>query len=257
MVIYRCERCKNIFYKKSNYDKHLERKYPCMKVDVIFECDYCDNRFETKGLLNKHMKDRCTKKKDMSNMEELEKLKIEMKKLKELFENQPKQNIINNTNNTTNINNTINTQFIVNFGKEDIDKLSRQDKIEILMSSYNCIYKCFTKVNLNPKIPEQMNIYIPDLKSSYGYKFVNNDFIIVKMNKLLLELLQNRANDVRDIMEQNNELGVASKYLDRCQDRLIHIDTENEKHIEELKEEVKIGLYNFRKCIIENKNKNK
>jgi frataxin-like iron-binding protein CyaY len=100
-----------------------------------------------------------------------------------------------------------------------------------------------------------MNIYIPDLKGGHAFKYHNGEFIAVNMQDILIELLENRANDVRDIMEQNNELGVADKYLERCTNRLEHIDTENKKEIKNLKKEVKLQLFNSKNKILENKNK--
>lgn len=281
MVIYTCNKCRMVFNKKSNYSKHLERKYSCSNINNIFTCEYCNYECETIGLLNKHLKDRCKIKKDLEDdtnqvYEDKNKFKMleeELKMLKEMLKehfnnttnshnNTTNTNSTDNSYNTTNSNNTlnnitnnINNNYIVNFGKEDIDRLSKQDKIDILKSSYGCIIKCLQLVNLNPLIPEQMNVYIADLKSKHSYKYEEDDFKATNTNELLVEILQNRANDVRDLIDQNDELGVENKYIERCGKRIGHIDNENIIEIDKVKNEARYKIFNSKKMILENKNK--
>jgi len=113
MIEYKCTRCGKLFNKKSNYDCHINRKYPCKsnqlnKSDGIqneskriqneskgiqnelkngtigskkYKCLYCNINYSTNSNMNKHMK-KCKIKIEQDNQKEnlLQKLIDEMKK---------------------------------------------------------------------------------------------------------------------------------------------------------------------------------
>jgi hypothetical protein len=285
MVYYTCQNCGTIFDKKSHYDKHLERKFPCVSLSFVFTCSYCGVDFDTQGLLNKHYT-RCKKKQEVADndsVKELEKAKQEIIQLKDKLaqSNINTSNIlsgnnsgnnsgthngnnndlstnynINNTNNNT-INNTINNQniMIVSFGKEDINRLSKREKREILNSSYAAIYNCAKKMNFNPNIPEQNNIFITNPKAEFAYKFDQQKFIALTTNDLLAELIHHRSSDVRELMEQNDELKVAQVKIDRVTNLLNIIDEEKPETMANLKKELKLTLFNDNELALENKQK--
>lgn len=70
MTIYVCPRCQRTFDRKSNYDQHLRRKYPCLirtdKTKISSEknndeylCVDCGHNFSSVSNLNKHQKSHC------------------------------------------------------------------------------------------------------------------------------------------------------------------------------------------------------
>ena len=85
MVEYKCERCNKIFFKKSQFIYHSNRKNPCKEIlpkenssDLLdqldqldltdsnaeykinsLECQYCHSTFSQKSSLGRHIKDRC------------------------------------------------------------------------------------------------------------------------------------------------------------------------------------------------------
>jgi hypothetical protein len=163
-----------------------------------------------------------------------------------------------NSNNTTNITNqTINNNkfMIVNFGKEDIDRLTLHDKREILNSSYGAILKCAMKINFNPEIPEQNNIFITNPKSDYAYKYDNGKFVAIKTNDLLDELIHHRMNDVRELVDQNDTLKIGNNKIERVNDLLNNIDEEKLDNINNLKKDLKLTLFNENDIAIDNKKK--
>jgi hypothetical protein len=76
--------------------------------------------------------------------------------------------IINNTTNiTTNtLNNNITNNIVINsFGKENLSHLTKRDIIEMLEQGFNCDLEYISKVHQNPKIPQNHNIVISNLRS--------------------------------------------------------------------------------------------
>jgi hypothetical protein len=280
MVNYQCIKCKKVYTKKSTYDKHLERKYSCVVDEKILNCEYCGFECNREGLLNKHIKYNCFIKKDLENeiqKKELNVLKEEIQHLKSILNNQISTSTINNdnSNNTSNTSNTANTinsnnntanitsnqtinhnkLTIVNFGKEDIDKLSDDDKKEILNSCYGAILRCAKKVNFNPEFPEQRNVFLTNPKSSVAYKYDANKYQAIETNDLLNKIIYHRASDVRDLVEQNDVLKISESKIERVNKLLTNIDNEKKEDIEYIKKDLRMILFNENEQALENKKK--
>ena len=64
MPKYCCNKCNKEYNKKSNYDKHINKKYDCTKNDNIDNlCKICNKKFVNKYVLQKHVNDnKCSQK---------------------------------------------------------------------------------------------------------------------------------------------------------------------------------------------------
>jgi hypothetical protein len=118
MIVYKCQYCGKIFgNKKDHYDRHLNRKKPCVKIlDIISEiapenppikqetdnnkpkemfCQFCNLTFTRNFSLNRHLQGRCkvNKASKLKNMKE-DKLNLELvnKKIEETIDD--KMNLI-------------------------------------------------------------------------------------------------------------------------------------------------------------------
>ena len=153
MVEHKCDRCGKIFKHKTNFKRHLNRKYPCTQIihnrtqthteksetcddleessytvrtqtneKVKHGCKWCKYLFSQKSSLTRHINKYCKIKKDIDNeekriylelLEDMSNMKSEMEKLK----NENNQLKINNSqinSNNTNITNIQNNNMNVN-----------------------------------------------------------------------------------------------------------------------------------------------
>jgi hypothetical protein len=283
MVKYQCIKCKKEYTKKSTYENHLERKYSCVSMDNVYSCEYCGYQCEREWILNRHIKYGCSIKKDIDRSyetecnlinldvkkDEIRELKEKIKQLEELImihrpnitntnSNNTSKSTMINSNNTANItsNQTINNKLtIVNFGKENIDKLSDDDKKEILNSCYGAILRCAKKVNFNPEFPEQRNIFLTNPKAEFAYKYEMNKYEAIETNDLLDQIIYHRASDVRDLIEQNDVLKIADSKIERVNKLLKNIDNEKKEDIAYIKKDLRLILFNENMNALANKKK--
>jgi hypothetical protein len=210
---------------------------------------------------------------------EIQKLKLELKKTQDInyklsskksnatkknqidnSTNNNSNNTINNTtNNSNNItnsnnnsNNTTNLISIVNFGNESIAKLTAKDKKEILENCLFSIVKCVEKVHFNDAIPEQQNSYITGLKSEFGYKFIDGKFIATDIDDLIDTIIENRKEDVREILENRKDMRISKLTIDKIEDLLDKLDS-NEGDLEYIRKEIRLLLFNNKDKVINNK----
>jgi hypothetical protein len=276
MVVYICEGCGKECDHKGNLLSHLSKKKSCtddpkpfvyIQESNEYFCKYCYCLVGTLQGIYKHTKSYCEHRPDSLKIEskkkELEKLKLESmvieKELVEIENNSVNQlgdnnanhsyNTINNTtNNTTNINQPV---FFVNFGNENVNKLSRDDRKEILSSCMLSLLKCVEKVHCNPKIPEQNNVYISNHKLKKFWKYTNGKFCVTNSAILLDELINNRANDIRYMIQNRGDIKIPEKTITRINDLLDSLDNGHEERIENIKDEIHYILYNNRHMAID------
>ena len=158
---------------------------------------------------------------------------------------------IQNSNITTNVQNNIK---ILAYKNTDLSHLTDKDYLFCLNRSNMCIPHLIKKIHLNPKKPENHNIYISNIKNKYimiydGYKWnlQNQDDTLnelIDKNEFLLEQkleewLEN-GKDYPEIMRKFN------RYLEKKEEDMV---------LNKIKEEIRLILYNNNKLILENNDK--
>lgn len=224
MVEHICKRCKTIYDNKTAYVRHINKKKKCKinkssskinKKNHRYHCRTCKKDYSGKAALMQHKKTKLHK----TNINKPKKVKSNKDSLKDtnkglIAGSQNKQTQINNSGNTT-----INNYYISLFSGEEINKLTTQDKLDILsFSNDNPIIKIIVKTNLNPELPEYHNVGYVDLKSGHGFIFNGKTWQKKEIRSIMNELLNYKRRDLVKIHKQ------VSKYL----------STENNKNINEI-----------------------
>jgi hypothetical protein len=198
-------------------------------------CEYCNKEFNTRQAKSKHKK-KCNKiennkiqlleeqnKQFAQTINELkaqvamilkEKGKIHHKTLQKI------NNQLNNTNNGTIINNTY-----VKFGNLDYEKVLNKNQIKNILNKHcKCLEESIKQIHYNDELPEYNNIFITNMKDDIGYVFNGKQFISVRKNEMLNELIDTHVNEINLSFEKNknkmNEYYVTKieKFLDMLND---------------------------------------
>ena len=258
---FECPDCKKGFTTKQNKNKHIKND-TCKKTK--HQCKYCKKYYATSSGMYRHVRDACKVKKD--NDEKKEEIYNQLLLLQEenkLLKNQLKQSnkIINKTinnknktiNNINNINNgTINNNIIlVGYGKEDMSKIDHKEILKGLRNGFYSTVKLTDTIHFNPKYPEYHNIYISNIKDKYGMMYDGKDWTLVPKAELIDKIYDNKKNYIEENVEEfYDSLSLSRK---RALERWFDTDEEHEK-IKEIKEKIKLLLYNKRHIVLNSKN---
>jgi hypothetical protein len=277
MVVYECDKCNKTFSQKSHYIRH-NKKRPCDTLTKIINnvipvyenkvtniCIYCQHSFSTKTNLVVHMKKNCKeiKRQELIRHEIFIKLKNEQllneenkelrKKIKSMENEKLKGKLnklthdicIKNSHYTTNshntTHNTINNVVLIGYGKEDFAKISDKKIKQIFNKGYMSCVGLTDEIHFNPKYPEYHNVYISSMKDKYAMMYNGTEWKLVGKN----ELVDSIYDDKKDFIEEN--------IRDFCESltgskktaifNWLKMDDDDDK-IKEIKEEIKLLLYN-------------
>lgn len=159
-------------------------------------------------------------------------------------------NTNNNTTNTINNNVTINADnvILVEFGKEDLDRFSSIDKLNILKKGLSITPTYIEKVHLNPKYPEYHNVCIPNKKDNYGLVYQNQDWELRKIRDIQDDMFEQILTFIRFNKDKynHNEIPhkILSTYCDLGEDC---VNKEDRDRFNMIYDDMKLQLINGRK----------
>lgn len=219
------------------------------------KCPYCENNFTQKNNLYRHVKLRCPVRKEQERLQEeaVKKLASEkdhiLKKLQEEIEELKKRPVkvtnISNVGNTVGntVKNTINNNVaIVDCGKEDIKKLDKEKIADALRRGFFSTKFLIDETHFNPDHPEYHNVYISNIKDKYGF-IHEGEWKIMMKDDIIDKVFTNKKVFI------SMNMGEYKEYLTTSQANALRrfLDTdESHKKITEVKEEIKMLLYNKR-----------
>ena len=232
---FQCKYCNRCFKFKQGMYRHI--KYTCKKnADEDFQ--------ELARLLNEKDKQLTIKDKQMDKQLALRDKKMEMmqKQIDKLTSKLQIQNV--NQGLIHNGNNTINIQ-ILNHRDTDYSHLTPKDYISCIHDCNKCVKTLIEKVHFNTNKPENMNIYLSNIKGKYLMIYKDNAWQI-----------QDKKAQV-DVLYDNNEV-VLETWYDEYKEKYPDIITSFQRYLQNrdedemlnnIKEEILVMLYNKRKMI--------
>ena len=244
--INKCKYCDKVFKHQSSLCKHI--KYTCKKnADEDFQ--------ELARLLNEKDKQLTLKDEQMNNQLALKdkqmdkqlalrdkKMEMMQKQIDKLTNKLQIQNI--NQGNIQNTNNTINIQ-VLNHSDTDYSHLTPTDYISCIKDCNKCVKSLIEKVHFNANKPENMNIYLSNIKGKYLMVYKDNSWQI-QDKKLQIDDLY----DYNEFVLENWYDEYKEKYpsiIDSFQKYLQNRD--GDEVLNNIKEEILVMLYNKRKSI--------
>lgn len=272
MTVYTCECCNFTTNNKTKYKRHLDTK----KHQYMFKsyektkseeeertCKYCMKCFKYKQGLYRHMKYYC-KKNDDEDLKELVRLMNEQlaQKSKELEEEKNKyfkekernSKMIKKLADKLQINMVVNNHIrLLNYNDTDLSHLTTTDYIKAINCVNYAIPSMVKMIHFNPNKPENMNIYIPNIKDKYVVLFKENTWQIQPRNKGVENLMDDKYNILREWYDENMR-DVSEEQYERLKSNFERFDAniENENVRKNIMNEITMFLYNQRNLIIKN-----
>ena len=282
MPIYTCSQCHFSTHIKTHYINHLQtnkhlkykKSHPKVtpkspfshpKVTIFdkkdtssFQCHYCLKRFKYKQGMYRHIKYTCKKNED-EDLKELARLLNEQleeknqqietiqtnmqKQIDKLTNKLQIQNMNHNINNGT-INNTVNIKLLSHMDT-DYSHLTPNDYMKCFGDYHTCVKTLIEKVHFNKDKPENMNIYISNIKGNYIMIYTENGWQIEK-----------RKKQIDDLYEYNEM--VLETWYDEYKENYPHIIESFQRYLKnrdgdhllnKVKEDILLMLYNKRGLI--------
>jgi len=223
------------------------------------QCKYCGKIYKYRSGLSKHIKYTCKKNKD-EDFKELARLlnesqkqigskdkqiEIMQKQIDKLINKLQIQSINNgNINNGSIINNTMNIQLL-NHKDTDYSHLTPKDYITCIKDCNHCVKALIEKVHFNTEKPENMNIYLSNIKGKYIMIYKDNEWQI-----------QDKKTQVDDLYDYN-EFVLENWYDEFVEKHPVIIESfktylknrDSNTLLNNVKEEILVMLYNKRRMI--------
>jgi hypothetical protein len=234
MSEYTCNKCKKSFKQKGHLLNHLNKKKPCKdinsennvcnNIEIVIKkhtCTLCQKSFTRETSLKRHLLNSCK--------ENEYKIILLEEKINNLTEIMIKiaddKKIINNINNgtidnSTNIANQVtsnitNTNIKIEFGKEDLNKISNDFFIKTLLNSTGALIpsKIIEGIHFNPELKEFMNVFISDLSRNKAMIFNGADWNIANADEIVdvlydraIIFCENRNEEMHEKIEKNDKI---------------------------------------------------
>ena len=146
---------------------------------------------------------------------------------------------INNSFNTTNIQNIT----LLAYKDTDLSHLTEKDYISCVKQVNFCVKNLIEKIHFNPEKPENMNIYISNLKDKYMMIYENETWNI-KNKKELDYIYEEKEMMIEQWMEEQHKYPELKEKFERYIN-----NKENDDTLNMIKEEIKLMMYNKKKLI--------
>jgi len=204
-----------------------------------YKCTYCNKNFKMRQYRWKH-EQKCKSKEETTKIQQLEETIKEMKEQFALILQEKgkvhhktlkkiNNQLTNNTNNG-NINNgqIINNTF-VKFGDVDYQRILDNKQVKhILNQQFMSLEESIKLVHFNKDLPEYNNVFITNMRDDIGYIFNGKEFISIKKNEMLNELIDSHVKEINLSLEKHkNKLN--EKYVTRLEKFLDMLNDDDTK----------------------------
>ena len=257
---YRCSTCDRRFDFKSEYDRHMSNKYPCVKKGgARYTCDVCDERFDLRTRYNQHMR-------TQRHMRKVEAREAETQQLHQDRVDEPGSstdlNVVINgsfdSHSTHAANNDLSDLDIQprDFNKSDnsyMDDIKVTELIKLLGVKKKCGLRPFINAMkallLSDARPQNHNVLLESLDAEYAYVYHQRHWRGVEPDTVIEDTMNEVAVSLLDA-EYELEKGMsktAFKCFTKTRDR---IEQETSGTVREHSKDVEALLDEAAKCLV-------
>ena len=267
---YECKTCMFITNLRANYDRHVKTSKHT-KLNPIstqiqqieepvstkiqpktnnFTCKYCDKEFGHMQSMYRHIKYSCKKNKDEDMKELIRLLNIQLQQKDQELKQKDKQisKLVDKLGIHGGIFNTIiQTNPLLSYRDTDLSHLTDKNFIRSIKQVNFCVKDLIEQIHFNPAKPENMNIYISNMKDKYMMMYENGTWNMKHKSEL-----DDIYTTKEMLLEQWIEEG-QHKYPEIKQKFIQYIhNKDNDETINWIKEDIKLMMYNKRTLCLEN-----
>jgi len=239
-------------------------------------CKYCGKTFKFKQGMYRHVKYYCKKSEDEDvkelvrlmneQMKEKDRLLEEKEKKVEHYESQQKKQLklqernnkmikkltnklqITNYNHQQNV--VVNNHIqLLNYQDTDLSHLTSMDYMGAINKVNYATFEIIKKIHFNPSKPENMNIYIPNIKDKYVVMFQENAWQIQARNKEVDNLMEDKYMVLKEWYDENVRDEAGYDQLKRNFERF-DANIENDQVRDRIRDEIIMFLYNKRNMFV-------
>jgi hypothetical protein len=233
---------------KTNKNEHDDNN-PTTKItekeEAYFACKYCDKRFTFRQSMNRHIKYTCTKNKDedLKELVRLMNIQIEQQKNELQSQRQEFNKKIDKLMGKLEVGNTFNTAIVNNiqllgYRQTDVSHLTDQDYRSCIKRVNHCVKNMIEKVHFNPSKPENMNIYISNIKEKYIMVYDGANWNVANRKDEIDRLYEEKEMMLEEWLDSNPDEELKKKFMRYLDNK------ENDECLNRIKEEIKLMLYN-------------
>jgi hypothetical protein len=231
-----CKNCGKIFTRNDNLQRHI--KYRCVKQEITILREQLAKKDEEQHKII-----------ESAVREEMKKqMKKQIKKSSKTNTNSNNRTINQNLQQQNNINNTTinNHNITIELGTEKLSEVfTHKQQKNILEKGYNSLRELIQHVHFNPNYTQFQNLSITNMLGPFGYKYVQDakDFIIIKKDDLLKELVETRMYDIEEFLENCKGTMLTEKKVKTVSDFIEKM--EDKKYASEKIKKLLVDVYNL------------
>ncbi len=239
---YFCSNCGYSSDIKNHVEKHIKKKSGCGEKptlqirNVAITCKYCEKCFNSKRSLKEHIKKSCK----ILKKDEAERLRKENEELKlKLAVSEAKPQTVNNIVINVNVNGYRQTSF---------DHLTDRHYKRAISRMIYSVPQMIENVHFDPKVPENHNIYISNIKNKYAMVYDGEKWCSKPQDNVIDQLINDQEYAIEEWLGEGDNFPKEMKKFNDYLSKKDH-SAKSDEIKEVIKEEVKLLLYNNRNKI--------
>ena len=223
-------------------------------------CKYCEKEYKHKSSLSKHIKYSCTKNKDEDLKELVRLMNLKMESERNEFQKQltHQQKLFDKRLDTQSKqieklmgkleingsfnNNTINNITLLAYRNTDVSHLTTEDYMGFYKRVNHCVKTLIEKIHFNPEKPENMNIYISNMKDKYMTIYDGQNWNLANKKQELERLYEEKEQMLEEWLESNPNPLLKEKFAKYLSNK------GSDECLQHIMEEIKLMMYNKHGC---------